>query len=80
MKNGLLILLNCFFNLSTAKEYKNLKAYEKLTDKLQLESSDWFYSDRKNNTAVWQQANLYYLQNNLPIEYQSLKERTDFYS
>ena len=79
MKNGLLILLLCFFNLSTAKEYKNLKEYQKLTGKLQLESSDWLRSDRKNNTAVWQHANLYNLHNNLPLEYQSIKERTDFY-
>jgi len=80
MKVFLYVFFFCFTTVSFSKEYKNINAYQKLTDKLQLESSDWFCSDRKNNTAVWQQANLYNLQNNLPLEYQSLKERTDFYS
>lgn len=79
MKSFLHLLFFCITTVSFSKEYKNLRAYEKLTGKLQLESSDWLRSDRKNNTTVWQHANLYNLQNNLPLEYQSIKERTDFY-
>ncbi|MFL0353560.1 Insecticidal toxin complex protein [Xanthomarina sp. GH4-25] len=79
MKLFLYVFFLCFTTISFSKEYKNLNEYQKKTGKLQLESSDWLRKDRKDNTLIWQQANLYNLKNNLPLEYKSIKERTDFY-
>lgn len=62
-----------------ASEWPSLKAYQKQTGRTELTSSDWLKSDRKNNTIVWQQANAYNLENQLPEEYQSIPERRDFY-
>ena len=62
-----------------AKEWKNLKQYQKSTKNKELSSSDWLTSDRTKNTLVWQQANVYNLFNNKPQEYQTIRERRDFY-
>jgi hypothetical protein len=80
MKHLLYFLVFLAIQISYAKEWKNLKTYQLETGKKELQASDWLHSDRKNNTLVWQQANRYNLQNNFPLEYQSIKERTDFYS
>jgi len=75
----------CFLFLLTlngslcAKEWKNLKHYQKATDKEYLSPSDWLKTDRVQNTIVWQKANLYNLNNNLPEEYTRIVERRDFY-
>jgi hypothetical protein len=79
MKYIIMLVLFCTFNLSSAKEWKSLKDYQSETGKKELLASDWLCSDRKKNTLVWQKANNYNLLNNLPLEYQNIKERTDFY-
>lgn len=75
-------ILFCFMILSgvlNAKEWKNLRVFQKITQKENLSPSDWLISDRIHNTQVWQLANAYNLQNNLPNEYLRIKERRDFY-
>ncbi|GGG59666.1 Insecticidal toxin complex protein [Bizionia arctica] len=79
MKYFFLLILFFFFNLSTAKEWKNLKEFQDETGKVKLLASDWLHSDRKSNSLNWQQANSYNLENNLSLEYETIQQRTDFY-
>ncbi|MBP0904582.1 Insecticidal toxin complex protein [Mariniflexile gromovii] len=68
-------------NLSVyAKEWSSIRVYHKVTGKENLLPSDWLKSDRVNNTTVWQQANVFNLEYNLPNEYTGLAERKDFYN
>ncbi len=62
-----------------AKEWKNLKVYQKVSHQENLLPSDWLRYDRVHNTLVWQKANFYNLNNNLPKEYTNIIERRDFY-
>ena len=62
-----------------AKEWKTLKQYQKATHETTLTPSDWLTSDRRQNSMVWQNANAFNLNHNLPSEYQTIKERRDFY-
>lgn len=62
-----------------AKEWSSLTVYQKQTGRTELVSSDWLTSDRKKDTRVWHNANVYNLENQLPEEYQSIAERRDFY-
>ena len=79
--NRIVLSFILFFSFSiSAKEWKSLNQFKKLTFKEYLSASDWLTSDRKNKTVVWQNANIYNLQNNLPKEYITIKERRDFYS
>jgi hypothetical protein len=75
---GLLFLLLLNGSLY-AKEWKSMRVYQKTIQQETLLPSDWLRSDRVHNTAVWQQANLYNLNNNLPQEYIRIVERRDFY-
>ncbi|WP_418603086.1 Insecticidal toxin complex protein [Hwangdonia sp.] len=68
-----------FSNSVSAKEWRNLKTYQKTTEKQNLSPSDWLKSDRLKNTLVWQRANHYNLTHNLPKEYVNIKERKAFY-
>ncbi|MBQ0785937.1 MAG: Insecticidal toxin complex protein [Oceanihabitans sp.] len=69
-----------FISISaSSKEWKSLPQYKEETNKNILSEKDWLHSDRKQNTLIWQQANSYNLQNNFPEEYQTIKQRTDFY-
>ncbi|HAB28355.1 MAG: Insecticidal toxin complex protein [Xanthomarina sp.] len=74
-------ILLCFFSTlnSHSKEWNCLKTYQSQTGNTELQASDWLRKDRKNNTLVWQQANVYNLKHNLSSEYQTIKQRTDFY-
>lgn len=79
MKLFLYLLVFSITTLGYSKEYKNLKDYQTKSGNLDLKASDWLRKDRKNNTLVWQEANIYNLENNLPLEYQTIKQRTSFY-
>ena len=79
---SLLFLINALFlNVYTSygKEYKSFKSFQKITGQKELSPSDWLKSDRKKNSQVWQQANSYNLENQLPQEYKSIVQRRDFY-
>ena len=76
------IIILAFFvfnNSISAKEWRNLEAYQKITQKQNLSPSDWLKSDRLKNTQVWQQANQYNLNHNLPNQYTKIKQRKAFY-
>ncbi len=62
-----------------AKEWKNLRVYQKETGQTSLPLSDWLKRDRRKHTIVWQNANAYNLKHNLPEAYQSIAQRRDFY-
>ncbi|WP_303317478.1 Insecticidal toxin complex protein [Flavivirga abyssicola] len=66
-------------NVLLAKEWKNLKVYQRETQQKFLAPSDWLKCDRSKNTLVWQHANIYNLSHNLPEEYVNIKQRRDFY-
>ena len=71
------------FILSTsisAREWKCLKEYKKVTKNKTLLASDWLKQDRKKNTKIWQNANSYNLNNNLPKEYETIEQRKAFYA
>ncbi|MBU2952087.1 Insecticidal toxin complex protein [Tamlana agarivorans] len=70
------LLVCCFGH---AKEWKSLNAFEKVNGKRELRATDWLKSDRRRNTQVWQNANIYNLQHNYFLEYETIKERRDFY-
>jgi hypothetical protein len=61
------------------KEWKDFEAFKTETHLYKLPKSDWLASDRKNNTLVWKDANLYNLNEILPEEYETIKQRSDFY-
>ncbi|MCF7560269.1 Insecticidal toxin complex protein [Sabulilitoribacter multivorans] len=74
----------CFFLFGIthslfAKEWQNLKSYQKATQNENLLPSDWLKTDRTKNTVIWQQANIYNLKNNLFDEYNNVVQRRDFY-
>ncbi len=68
-----------FYNTLSAKEWKSLRLYKKVTQQDVLPSSDWLKCDRKRNTSTWQKANAFNLKNNLPQEYENISQRRDFY-
>jgi hypothetical protein len=75
-----LIALAISFSFSVnAKEWKSLKQYQNATQETALSPSDWLSSDRRQNTLVWQLANVYNINQKKPQEYQTIKERRDFY-
>lgn len=79
MRWTLLLIFFLLNNSVSAKEWRNLKEFKQRTKKQNLSPSDWLKSDRRKNTLVWQNANKYNLNNNLPQEYARIIERKDFY-
>ena len=81
MLQQFVISMVCFFFMISlnAKEWPCLKTYQKTTNLKELGPSDWLKKDRKQNTLVWQNANLYNLEHQLPQEYTTIKQRRDFY-
>ncbi|MEP3836086.1 MAG: Insecticidal toxin complex protein [Algibacter sp.] len=72
----LLVILN---TSAYAKEWKNLKTYQKATNQNTITASHWLKTDRVNNTLVWQNANVYNLKHNGFQEYENIQQRRDFY-
>lgn len=80
MMRYFLILFFFFFYIdSSAAEWKSIKQYQKITGRNTLLPKDWLKKDRLKNTITWQQANSFNLKNNLFLEYQTIKQRRDFY-
>lgn len=74
-----LVLLSLLSLKSYASEWSCLKSYQLETGLAVLLEKDWLSSDRRKNTQVWQQANVYNLINQQPSEYKTIEERRDFY-
>jgi len=79
MKTVLLVLAFGYSISIYAKEWKSLRQYQKATHQTSLSPSDWFASDRRQNTLVWQHSNAFNLSNDRPQEYQTINQRRDFY-
>lgn len=76
----LVTLILFFFCVdSSAAEWKNFKAYQQKNGRNTLLPKDWLKKDRLKNTVTWQQANSFNLKNNSFLEYQTIKQRRDFY-
>lgn len=80
MKN-IIILLLLIPNFLLSQEWSSRKSYKKETGNEELAEGNWLKKDRKRNTDVWKQANIY----NLNIEngddkYKSVSEIRDFYT
>ncbi|OMP31341.1 Insecticidal toxin complex protein [Mangrovimonas sp. DI 80] len=75
----LIILFLVLGNTVLAKEWSCIKDYEKITGNDSLAPSDWLTADRHHNTITWQRANAFNLKHNLSKEYETIRERTDFY-
>ncbi|OBX21250.1 hypothetical protein BAA08_13460 [Bizionia sp. APA-3] len=64
---------------SYASEWTCLKIYQQETGQQALSEKDWLTSDRRRNSQVWQQANTFNLENQLPSEYSTIRQQRDFY-
>ncbi len=74
----LFILINS--NFAFSQEWKNLKSYQNETKNAFLSDGCWLKKDRKNQTAVWRQANTYNLKSeNGNKKYATISEIRDFY-
>ncbi|BAX81016.1 hypothetical protein [Labilibaculum antarcticum] len=83
MKKATLILFLLLLPtiLAFSQEWKSLHTYKKETENTVLQDGCWLKKDRKRNTEVWQQANIY----NLGIDkgnekYKSIRQIRDFYT
>lgn len=77
----LLFLLLLSTTLAFSQEWKNIRTYKKKTGNIVLQEGCWLKKDRKYNTEVWQQANIY----NLSIDkgnkkYKNIRQIRDFYT
>ncbi|WP_159023012.1 Insecticidal toxin complex protein [Formosa sp. L2A11] len=79
MKIFIFLILCLNFNIVSAKEWKNLKTYQKETQFEVLSNGDWFTADRKQNSKVWQNANRFNLMQMHPENYTSVVQRLGFY-
>lgn len=79
MRYFLILFFFFFYVDSSAAEWKSLKQYQKITGRSTLLHKDWLKKDRLKNTTTWKQANSFNLKHNLFLEYQTIKQRRDFY-
>ncbi len=64
----------------TAQEWKSIRRYKKETGFSQLQEGCWLKKDRKKDTRVWNEANIFNLTDSKGVEkYKTLIERRDFY-
>ncbi len=78
----ILFLLSIAFNTNHAysQEWNSLKSYQKETGFTLLQEGCWLKRDRRQQTLVWKQANLYNLYVKKGNEkYQSISQIRDFY-
>ena len=74
----LLILLSA--NFAFSQEWNNLRSYKKKTGYTSLQDGYWLKKDRKKQTEIWQQANLFNLTViNGNLKYQTIGQIRDFY-
>ena len=78
------MLITLVFMLSTnyvyTQEWVSLSAYKKESGNLFLQDGSWLKKDRKSQSDVWKQANIYNLaQVNGNLKYQTISQIRDFY-
>ena len=80
-KNLTVVLFFISLNLLFAQECKNLHTYKKETGSSTLKEGCWLKRDRKNQTIIWHQTNLFNLQKpNGYLQYKSIQQISDFYN
>ncbi|WP_141107239.1 hypothetical protein [Lutibacter flavus] len=70
----LLSITSCF-----SQEWKNLKAYQNETGNTVLKDGCWLKKDRKKQTIIWKNANVFNLINNEFKKYKTIDQIRDFY-
>ena len=74
----LIILLNT--NIAFSQEWKNLRQYRKENGNSVLTNGCWLKKDRKRQTEVWKQANMFNLsKKNGNRKYKTIRQIRDFY-
>ena len=74
----LVFILN--ISLSYSQEWANLRVYQKESGNHSLQDGCWLKKDRKRQSRVWTQANLYNLtQENGNLKYKTISQIRDFY-
>lgn len=78
-----LFIFLCFFlcfKYVSSQEWKSLKSYQKETGKSKLSDGCWLKSDRKKQTLIWKNANMFnLLVKNGNLKYVTISEKRDFY-
>jgi hypothetical protein len=76
---GFLIFI-LLYNSSFSQEWESIKTLQKETGGDELAAGEWLKSDRKHNTAVWQNANVFNLISKEGYnKYTSISLKRDFY-
>lgn len=79
--NLTVILFFVSLNILLAQEWNNLRVYKKETGFSKLKEGCWLKRDRKNQTIIWHQANLFNLQSSTGhLQYKSIQQISDFYN
>ena len=74
------LLISLSTNITFSQEWNNLRSYKKETGDTSLQDGFWLKKDRKKQTEIWQQANLFNLQAiNGNRKYQTISQIRDFY-
>lgn len=75
-----IVLFFFIFEWTLAQEYKNLKTFQEKTSLKELPEGAWLKKDRKQQTIVWENANVYnLLQEKGETKYHSIRQIRDFY-
>ena len=79
-KSIMILIILLVFKSSSAQEWKSLKAYQKNTGNKELSKGCWLKKDRKKQTDVWSDANIFNLSENKGnLKYSSISQIRDFY-
>ena len=77
---AIVVLILLITNSSFSQEWKGLKRYQKETGNSNLEDGHWLKKDRKRQTNIWNQANLFNLSKKNGFQnYKTISEIRDFY-
>ncbi|WP_111706884.1 hypothetical protein [Lutibacter citreus] len=80
IKIGFILLFVFLFECVSAQEYRNIQTYKKVSNSKVLQSGCWLKKDRKRQTEVWENANIFNLAaENGNLKYTSISQICDFY-
>lgn len=80
IKFGFVLLFVLVFESVYAQEYRNIRMYKKITNNEILQDGCWLKKDRKRQTEVWNNANIFNLSvKKGNLKYTSISQIRDFY-
>ncbi|MBP6758055.1 MAG: hypothetical protein KA133_02275 [Flavobacterium sp.] len=81
-KTNLTVVLFLFnLNILLAQEWRNYHTYKRQTGYSTLKEGCWLKRDRKKQTIIWQQANVFNLHSSTGyLPYKSIRQISDFYN